>query len=159
MILKDFGFFCWGFLEDYIFVWWNVWVSINSSFALRKILSYCKWQGHNVMINWVIMFSFFLKLLFLLFISFFFKHLQIKVFLFWTSIASWLSLFHYCTLIVVVLSYPFPTWVHFILFFTVFLFFLIYKKIHISSYISIYGFQKNSKLSYFVSMASYYFPC
>jgi hypothetical protein len=35
----------------------------------------------------------------------------------------------------------------------------LYKKIHISLYISIYSFQNLSKLSSFVSMGSHYFPC
>jgi hypothetical protein len=34
-----------------------------------------------------------------------------------------------------------------------------FKKIKISMYISIYGFQKISKFSSFVLMASHYFPC
>ncbi len=35
-ILKDFGFSFRGFFEDYIFAWWNIWVSIIPSFAFLR---------------------------------------------------------------------------------------------------------------------------
>ncbi len=35
-----------GFFEDYIFAWWNIWVSIILLLPYDKFK--CKWQGHSV---------------------------------------------------------------------------------------------------------------